>query len=158
MSPQQTLPKSFGYHELERTQSQSKTLHEKMMLEAEPLIQHNWTDVAIHDKAMLRKIPVGHVAYWVVTQMGSYLTPAYCRLSDRQKWTRSRESTVAPIQVRVIRWYAESRKFQDSLSWQWIHDPVRDKHCYLIVKTDATNGHITPITYEELAALALCKT
>lgn len=157
-APQPTLATTFGHHELERTQARPKTLHEQMMLEAEPLMQHNWTDVAIHDKAKLRSIPTGHYCYWVVTQMGSYLTPAYCRLSDRSKWTRSFEASLAPIQLLVVRWHADVKKFEGSTHWRRMHDPCRDKHCYLVIKTDASNGHVTPITYEELADLAVCKT
>jgi len=44
------LSSIYSYHEAERQQVRPRTLHEKMMLEAEPIIQHNWTDVAIHDK------------------------------------------------------------------------------------------------------------
>lgn len=158
MAPEPTLAQGFSHHELERTQGRPTTLHERMMLEAEPIIQHNWTDVAIHDKAKLRSIPTGHYCYWVVTQMGSYLTPAYCRISDRHKWTRSPEASLAPIQMLVVRWHGEAHRFQGSMSWLWMHDPNRDKHCYLIVKADATSGQVIPMTYQELAELAVCGT
>jgi hypothetical protein len=145
------------HHSRERSQLPPRTLHEEMMLIAEPLIQYNWTDVAIHDKAALRSLPVGHVAYWVVTQMGSHLTPAYCRLSARSKWTKSSNATIAPIQMLVARWHGEALKFQDSRAWRRFHDPVRDKHCFLVIKTDSTHGRVIPIAYQELAELAVCK-
>jgi len=151
------IGKACSHHSLERTLLPARTLHEKMMLIAEPLIQYNWTDVAIHDKAALRSLPVGHYAYWIVTQMGSHFMPAYCKISERSKWTRSPMATLAPVQFLVERWSREVAKFGDSNDWRWIHDPVRDKHCYLVVKTHATYGEIIPITYKELADLAVCK-
>jgi hypothetical protein len=147
----------YCHHSLERRQLPPRTLHEKMMLEAEPIIQHNWTDVAVHDRDKLQKIPVGHFCYWVVTQMGSFLTPAYCKVSERSKWLTSDIATISPIQMLISRWHGEALKFQSSKAWRRFHDPVQDKHCYLVVKTDNSHGHVIPITYQELAEMAVCK-
>jgi hypothetical protein len=148
------LSSIYSYHEVERQQARPRTLHEKMMLEAEPIIQYNWTDVAIHDKDKLKSIPVGYYCYWIVGQMGSYLTPAYCRISDRHKWLSGPNAKIAPIQMLFSRWYGEAYKFQCNASFQQLFNAGRDKHCYLIVKTDTKNGEIIPITYRELAEMA----
>jgi hypothetical protein len=148
------LSSIYSYHEVERQQVRPRTLHEKMMLEAEPIIQHNWTDVAIHDKDKLKSIPVGCYCYWIVGQMGSYLTPAYCKTSDRHKWLSGPNAKIAPIQMLFSRWYGEAYKFQCNASFQQLFNAGRDKHCYLIVKTDTKNGEIIPITYRELAEMA----
>lgn len=149
---------SFTHHELERRQLPPRTLHEQMMLEAEPIIQHNWTDVAIHDAAKLCSIPSGHVAYWIVGQMGSYLTPAYCSLADRPLWTSGRFASLAPIQLLVARWHGEVHKFRSSDAWSRVHGPISDKRCYIIIKGDSVGGQLIPISYKELADLAVCKT
>jgi len=145
----------YCQHELERRRLTPRTLHEKMMVEAEPIIQHNWTDVAIHDKAKLQKIPVGQYCYWIVGQMGSYLSPAFCNIDERHRWTTSPIATLSPVQLLFARWHGQAYRFQDSVAWGRVHDPVIDKHCYLIVKTDSTRGEVTPITYKELADMVV---
>jgi hypothetical protein len=141
-------------HELERQRPRARTLHEKMMLEAEPIIQYNWTDVAIHDKNKLQGIPVGCYCYWIVGQMGSYLTPAYCKISERHKWMSGRNAMISTVQMLFSRWYGEAYKFQCNADYQRFYNAGRDKHCYLIVKTDARYGEIIPVTYRELAEMA----
>lgn len=145
----------YCYHEMERQQLIGKTLHEKMMLEAESIIQHNWTDVAIHDKMKLKSIPVGSYCYWIVGEMGSYLTPAYCKLSERSKWAKGGTASAAPIQAYVIRWHGNASRFGANKDWRRNHDPVRDKHCYLIRKTSPDQGEIVPIEYEDLANMCV---
>jgi hypothetical protein len=144
----------YCHHSLGRQQATPRTLHEKMMLEAEPIIQHNWTDVAIHDRDKLKTIPVGCYCYWIVGQMGSYLTPAYCKISDRHRWSSGPNATVAPVQMLFSRWHGEAFKFQCNSDFQLSFNAGRDKHCYLIVKTDTKDGEIIPITFRELAKAA----
>lgn len=147
----------FTRHELEKRSIIAKTLHEKMMIEAEPIIRYNWTDVAIHDKNKLRQIPVGHYCAWIVGEMGSYLTPLFCKISDRHKWCADGPATIAPVQVLVVRWHNQVNEFGESPAWVERHDPTRDKRCFLVVKTDLNgNGEITPISYVELAEMATC--
>lgn len=144
----------YSCREIERQQLTPRTLHEKMMLEAEPIIQHNWTDVAIHDKEKLKTIPIGCYCYWIVGQMGSYLTPAYCKVSDRSKWLSGSDAGIAPVQMLLSRWYGEAYKFQCNNDFQHLFNAGRDKRCFLVVRTDTTQGDIAQITYRELAEMA----
>lgn len=146
----------FSRHELERRKRAPKSLHEMMMLEAEPIIQHNWTDVAIHDKDKLASIPVGNTCIWVVSSMGSFLTPMYCKISERGRWTADACSTIAPIQYLIVRWHKQAHIFGDNRNWAFFHDPVRDRHCYLVTKTDGKGGgRIEKISYKELADMCV---
>lgn len=143
-------------HERERCQFQPRTLHERMMVEAEPLIQHNWLDVAIHDKQRLDALPVGCFAYWLVGPLGSHFSPAFCSLADRDRWTQDRSATIAPIQILLIRWHGQSVRMRSNRSWLTLHNPAATKQCYLVRKTDSHGGgELTQISYQELAALAL---
>lgn len=156
MESKSSLGPTLTRHEMERTQRPPRSLHERMMLEAEPIIQHNWTDVAIHDKAKLKGIPVGHVCYWLVSEMGSFLTPAYCKISERSKWANSVFSGFAPIQILVARHCDQAHKYASSKVWQQIYGSTDHWHCYLVIKADATNGHLIPIHYADLIELAFC--
>lgn len=150
------IASAFCRHEGERCQLPPRTLHERMILEAEPIIRHNWSDVAIHDKQKLQSIPIGHYCAWIVGEMGSYLTPLYCRISDRPRWKVDPLAHLAPIQILVSRWHSQVNSYGENVHWLDNHDPTKDKHCYLIVKTDTTRGTITPIPYVDLAGLAVC--
>lgn len=144
-------------HELERGRFSPRTLHEKMMLEAELVVRHNWTDVAVHDRDKLKSVPIGSCCYWVIGQMGSYLTPAYCELVHRERWSAGNHSDLAPIQFLVARWLDQAYIFRDCKEWKRLHDPYRDKRSYLVIKTDEVNGEIIPIDLEELMDMCVYK-
>jgi hypothetical protein len=56
-----------------------------MMVEAEPIVRHNWLDIALHDKIKIEEASYDHVYVWVVTEIGSHLIPLYCELKQKQK-------------------------------------------------------------------------
>ena len=56
-----------------------------MMVEAEPVLRHNWLDVALHDKMKIDAAPYDHVYIWIVTEVGSHLIPMYCETKEKLK-------------------------------------------------------------------------
>jgi hypothetical protein len=147
MDQEKPQGKIFCRHELARTTPAPKTLHERMMLEAEPIIQHNWTDVAIHDKNRLKRVKNNHVMAWMVNETGSYLSPMYCNISDKKNWTSSPMAALAPVQI-----------FMNKLHYQLLAIGVKaagqyKPHCYLVIKKDDTDGgEIVPVNFEEFAS------
>ena len=57
-------------------------LHEWMCFEAENVVKHNWTDVAIHDKKILDKMIPGETRLWIIYELGSVFLPLYCKLTE----------------------------------------------------------------------------
>jgi len=120
------------------------TLHERMMIEAETQIQHNWTDVAIHDKRKLRTVSVDHACIWVVKSEGSALLPTYCKLSERKKWQA--DGPVCQLVAFVSRCQDFFLKFRSN------YDPRQDSY-YIIVKRHGVDGDIIPVSFDEVASL-----
>lgn len=139
---------NFSYHERERTTPVAKTLHERMMLEAEPLIQYNWTDVAIHDKRKLSIVPPCHVCAWIVGSTGSYLSPMYCELADAHKWKANVFAHEAAITILMARWHDQLNCLYDLA-----FNPLEEKAFYLVKKGEAGAGEIIPVDKVELAEL-----
>jgi hypothetical protein len=145
MDQEKPQGKMFCRHELARTARQPRTLHERMMVEAEHIIQHNWTDVAIHDRDRLRSAPVDHAFAWMVGSMGSYLTPMYCRLSDRKRWTSSPLATLAPIQIYMTKLHEQFNALGSKVM------DLSERSCYLVIKRDSNGGDIIPLDFQEFA-------
>ena len=56
-----------------------------MMVEAEPIIKHNWLDVALHDKRKIDAAPCDHFFAWILTEIGSHLIPMYSETKEKSK-------------------------------------------------------------------------
>jgi len=129
-----------------------KSLHDQMIAEAELTVRHNWSDIAIHDRNRLRNIPIGHYCAWIVSELGSYLTPLWCSISERAKWEAS---PIAPIQVLSARWVNEDDPLTKNKGYLFNSGPYYQR-CYLIRKTDDTGGgDIVPIAFDDLVDLCL---
>ena len=142
----------FTPHLLEnRRPKNCKKLHDKMMFIADTVVRHNWTDVAIHDRNKLANIPVGHHCAWVIHELGSYLSPLYCRLDQRDRWEADPN---APIQTLMIRWIASDNPLMKCSHHAGL-SPVSGQF-YLVVKTDEFGGgSIIESSFQEFYDLAL---
>ena len=141
----------FTGHILEnRRLKSSSNLHDQMMLEAGPVVKYNWTDVAIHDRNKLTRIPVDHYCAWVVHELGSYLAPLYCRLDHKNRWESYPRS---PIEILMMRWCTDTPVSEcpsfASLSY-------KNASFYLIAKTNEHGGgNIIESSFDEFTDLVL---
>lgn len=126
-------------------QFEPKTLHDRMMIEAETQIQHNWTDVAIHDKYRLRQIPEDHACLWVVRGEGSNLLPAYCELADADKWKRDQGRGISPLVAFFCMCQDYFAKFRQRF------DPAVNSYYIVIKGKDDNGGQILPVSFQEIA-------
>jgi hypothetical protein len=142
---------NYCSHERERLSPTPRNLHELMMLEAEPIIQHNWTDVAIHDKNKLMTVPVGHTCVWIVGSTGSYLSPMYCQISDAAKWQETPNAIFAPIVSLLARWHDEY-----NCRYNLKFNPLDDKHFYLVEKGEDGQGTVTSVEKKSFMRFCMC--
>lgn len=128
-----------------------KTLHERMIYSVEDFIQHNWSDVAIHDKKRIDAAGPGEAYAWIVSKFGSYLTPLFSRLSEKDD---SDEEVFAPIQVLFFRWLKQ-QPFEENKIYCQGYAPEYSK-CFIVVKggNDYT-GAVHPVGYRELMDFVL---
>jgi hypothetical protein len=86
----------------------NKTLHEWMCFEAEDVILHNWTDVAVHDKKILGRMRPGETRLWMISELGSLFLPMYCKLYEKQKQEES-EYDFSSVEIHMLRLVKDDR-------------------------------------------------
>lgn len=115
-----------------------------MIVEAELTVRHNWSDVAIHDRNKLANAPLNHFYAWIVGEFGTYLTPMFCGIHDREKWELS---PLAPIQCLAMRWVHEENPLAENREYLLRIGPYHQK-CFLVCKTNELGtGSIIPIDF-----------
>jgi hypothetical protein len=62
-----------------------QTLHERMCFIADNIVKYNFSDVAVHDARILKKMRCGEYRLWVVTEFGSHFLPLNCKMSEYKK-------------------------------------------------------------------------
>jgi len=86
----------------------NKTLHEWMCFEAEDVVRHNWTDVAIHDRKILNKMREGDTRLWMINELGSLFLPMYCKLYEKRKQEES-EYDFSSVEIHMLRLMKDDR-------------------------------------------------
>lgn len=149
MDQEKPLGRLFCVHELARVVRPARSLHERMLIEAESVVRHNWTDVAIHDKDRLRVTPVNHALAWMIGETGSHLTPLYCKLSDKGKWQTSPLASLAPIQIYITALHEQMLLLKGAKLAKF-----QRRQAYIIIKRDSPpGGEIIPVDFDELASM-----
>lgn len=151
MDQEKPLGRLFCVHELARVVRPARSLHERMLIEAESVVRHNWTDVAIHDKDRLRVTPVNHALAWMIGETGSHLTPLYCKLSDKSKWQASPLASLAPIQIYITALH-EQMLLLGGAQAQLAR--LQRRQAYIVIKRDrSSGGDIISVDFDELASM-----
>lgn len=147
------MKQAVSLHQFEKMRPKKYSLlHDKMIAEAELIVRHNWSDIAIHDGRKLRSIPENHFCAWVIGEFGSYLTPLYCDLDQRAKWEAS---PLAPIQILCMRWLQKENPLTSNSRYMNEVGPFYQK-CFLLRKNDCLGGgDLIPITFSDLMDLSL---
>jgi hypothetical protein len=127
-------------------------LYEQMIYEAELYVQHNWSDIAIHDRNKLSRLPVNYYCAWILSEFGSYLTPLWCNLSESNRW---KKDSLAPIQILFGRWINKNNPLFENNHYMYRVGPHTQK-CYLVAKTDDVgSGVLVPIDFNDLMDFCL---
>lgn len=89
-----------------RATPKKKTLHEFLVYEAEDIVRHNWSDVALHDKNVIEKMLPGETRLWIIWELGSLFPPMYCKLSEKDAMTKTAYSFSA-VECYMLRFMKE---------------------------------------------------
>lgn len=121
-------------------------LHDWMMSEAEPVIQHNWTSLALHIRYLLELIPDDHAFAWIVTPEGSRIMPTYCKLSQRDNHIKADENgVISQLQAFIIRCQDYFIKFKSK--------PSGNSYYFVVKRSIFEVEDVTPSTFDELLDL-----
>lgn len=120
------------------------TLHERMMIEAETIVQHFWMDVAKHDKDVLAKMPSNSVALWWLKSTGSYLCPLYSHIDP---YHSSNEDPLGMVDYLITR-------IREQI-YDGIGSAVLAQSRFYIVRKGITaiDGSIQPISLDDVFSL-----
>ena len=128
-----------------------QTLHEWMCFEAENVVKHNWTDVAIHDKKILDKMRPGETRLWIIYELGSVFLPMYCKLTENHE-PNGLNYAFSAVEVHMLRFAKE-----DSLGSIQSKIARDSSRFYFITKGHDWSGHtITPSDYKFVMDLVFC--
>lgn len=125
-----------------------KTLHDRMILEAENIIQENWTQVAINDK---NRLALGHencAFVWIVRPEGSNLFAMSQWIHCRENYEMLEEHGVcSEAEAFFLRCQDYFVKFRNKF------DPTKYKYYIVIKGRCAFDGQIIPSTFQEVLDL-----
>jgi len=124
------------------------TLHERMMLEAENIIQENWTQVAINDKNRLARGDENYTFVWVVRPEGSNLFVMSQWIHCKTNYEMLEEHGIcSEIEAFFLRCQDYFVKFRNKF------DPTKYKY-YIVIKGQCIfDGQIIPSSFEEVLDL-----
>lgn len=128
-----------------------QTLHEWMCFEAENVVKHNWTDVAIHDKKILDKMLPGEIRLWIIYELGSVFLPMYCKLNEKHSSSNPAHDFSA-VEVHMLRFLKEDQfgniqsKIARATSSFYFITKGFDSHSYSVISTN----------YESVVDLVFC--
>jgi len=77
-----------------------------MCFEAENVVKHNWTDVAVHDRKIIEKMRAGDTRLWAVYELGSAFLPMYCRNHEKTN-DQNTQHEFAAVEVFMMRFFKE---------------------------------------------------
>ena len=83
-----------------------QTLHEFLIYEAENVVRHNWSDVAIHDKRIVEKMFPGETRLWIVWELGSLMPAMYCKLTEKESMTKT-DHCFSAVECYMMRYMRE---------------------------------------------------
>ena len=128
----------------------NKTLHEWMCCEAEQIVRHNWTDIAIHDRKLIGKMRAGETRLWGIYELGSIFLPLYCRMSEKVK-QETHEYELSSVEVFMMRF------FQETPIGELQADFMRSTKFYFITKGSSDYDYnVVPTTFLDVVDLVFC--
>lgn len=131
--------------------SKKQTLHEWMCYEAESVVQHNFSDVAVWDRKLVNKTNTGETRLWWIHAFGSQFLPMYCRVSEKAKAENSMYEFSA-VEINLLRLFKEDQfsKIQNKIILE------TSKFFFITKGSDEFHYDITPTTFREAANLVFC--
>lgn len=117
---------------------------------ADDVVRYNFSDVAVHDSRILRKMLAGEVRLWIINELGSQLLPLYCRLKEfySQEVLEYQLSAAEVAIARMLR--------IDELAKAENRTVRVDSQFYLVTKgCNEWDGTIVPVKFADVVNLVL---
>ena len=128
------------------------TLFDWMIFEAEDVVKHNFSDIAVHDRRLLNKMRPGDTRLWIISELGSSFLPMYCKLYEKSKQEES-DYFLSAVEAHLLRFAKDDR-----LAEAQTKILLRTSRFYFITKGDGEyDGTIVPSDFRSVMDLVFCK-
>lgn len=91
-----------SFQEQIKIEPRNKTLHEQMCFIADEVVRYNFSDVAVHDARILKRMKQGETRLWIISELGSQFLPMYCKLNEANR-QQEKEYCLSAVEVTVAR-------------------------------------------------------
>jgi hypothetical protein len=149
---QEVMSTLVSFQETAKVLPRNQTLHEQMCFIADDVVRYNFSDVAVHDARILKKMQCGEVRLWIIHELGSQLLPMSCKINEWRDQAKKNFylCSLEVIVTRLLRIDA-LQKAQNKI--------ILDSSKYFLVRkgNDRFSGSITPIKFEEVLQLVFQK-
>lgn len=148
MTQVQDMSALVSYQETAKVLPRNQTLHEQMCFIADDVVRYNFSDVAVHDARILRKMQTREVRLWIIHELGSQFLPLSCKVNEWRAQTK-KDLYLCSAEVAIARLLRtdELQKVQNKTV-------LDSANYYLVAKgDDARSGTITPIGFGDVVRL-----
>lgn len=147
----QPMSQIFSRQETCKVAIRKQTLQEFLVYEAENVVRHNWSDVAIYDQRIVEKMNPGETRLWIIWELGSLMPAMYCKLTEKESMTKT-EHCFSAVECYMMRFVKEG--------------PLCDIQSRIARETSkfyfVTKGHgnydysVAPATFRSVMDLVFC--
>jgi hypothetical protein len=137
-----------SFQETAKVLPRKQTLHEQMCFIADDVVRYNFSDVAVHDFRIIKKMIPGEARLWIIHEFGSQLLPLCCKINEWREQGKD-DRYLSSVEVNITRMLRtdELQKAQNKV--------IFDSAKYFIVAkgSDSRTGTITPVSFGDVVHL-----
>ena len=135
----------FSFQEQVKIDPRNKTLHEQMCFIADDVVRYNFSDVAVHDARILKRMNEGETRLWIISELGSQFLPMYCKLGEAKK-QQEKEYALSSVEIAIAR-LLNPDSFERLRSRQFLSTA----QFYFVTKeSKMRKGAIVPIDFKDV--------
>lgn len=118
---------------------------------ADEVVRYNFSDVAVHDARILKRMNNGEVRLWIISELGSHFLPMYCKVGEWRKQS-AKEYALSAVEITVGRLLSNG-PFDKRKNSQFF----KTARFYLVTKgCDVWSGSVVPIDFRNVVDLVYC--
>lgn len=137
-----------SFQEQIKIDPRKKTLHEQMCFIADDVVRYNFSDVAVHDARILKRMKQGETRLWIINEVGSQFLPMYCKLNEVER-QQEKDYVLSSVEVTLAR-LLRNESFDKVRSEIFLNTA----QFYLVVKgAGVHDGTIDPIDFRDIVNL-----
>lgn len=137
-----------SFQEPIKIEPRNQTLHEQMCFIADEVVRYNFSDVAVHDARILKRMKQGETRLWIISELGSQFLPMYCKMNEAIR-QEQKEYVLSAVEVTLARLLSND-PFDKARQKQFLSTA----QFYFVTKgADMHSGSIVPTNFRDIVDL-----